>query len=553
MARSRSPVRGVPKARKAFLVQKPSGQLSARVQAVGAARFGIVACDCAKARSRLFFADFLGNVLIEPFTLEHRQADFQEAFARIRRVAAQHGIRDLIVAIERTGDYHQPVRRAFQEAGFDTRIVHPFTSKQYRMPLDPDQKTDDTDLAAIFRAAAQGFALLENTLPEPYLSLQLLRRQRRDLVDKAASLQCQIRETLHAVMPGFEKCFCHLWDSPSALAVFRRIASAQGILQLGFDGLRAMLRELGIAPQAAVLQRMLEWARQAPPPHPLLDLHRDALVRLDDDRVEKTRQIEAIERRLAALVVRTPYALLMALPGVNVVTCADLAGEMGPVAFYAEPACITGRAGLFPRRSQSDQVHRPNGSLARRANRRLRAVLMQTASNLLLKNNYYQAKARVWALKNPDPRSLRVKIAKAFSRMLFAVVAGGMLPGSDAFRPKQYLMGKLLKFHLERKTPAEQVRQDLDRLADLLPAKARAQEAAPLQAELDKLARKRGPQPLADLLPLVLARLAERSRTSGTDADDPTSVDPTSVDPTSVDPTLAASVESDAREGGASR
>ena len=42
MARSRSRTQGVPKARKAFLVQKPSGQLSARVQAVGAAGFGIV-------------------------------------------------------------------------------------------------------------------------------------------------------------------------------------------------------------------------------------------------------------------------------------------------------------------------------------------------------------------------------------------------------------------------------------------------------------------------------------------------------------------------------
>ena len=538
MARSRSRFQDVPKARKAFLVQKPSGQLSARVQLVGAAGFGVVACDCAKPRSRVFLADFLGNVLIEPFTIDHRQADFDQAFALIRKTADEHGIRDLIVAIERTGDYHQPLRRAFQKAGFETRIVHPFATKQYRLCLDPDQKTDDTDVAAIFRAAAQGFALLENTLPEPYLSIQLLRRHRRDLVDKAASLQCQIRESINAVMPGFDRCFCHLWDSPSALAVFRRIGSAQGILQLRFEGLRAMLRELGIAPQAAALQRMLEWAKQAPPPHPLLDLHRDVLVRLDDDRMEKSRQIEEIERRLASLVVQTPYALLMALPGVNVVTCADLAGEMGPIAFYADAGCITGRAGLFPRRSQSDQVHRPNGSLARRANRRLRSVLMQTASNLLQNNNYYQARARIWAIKNPDPRSLRVKIAKAFSRLLFAVVAGGTLPGHDAFRPKQYLMGKLLKFHLEHKTRPEQVRQDLDRLTDLLPVKASAQEVSPFKAELDKLARKRGPQPLADLLPLVLARLAERSQVQAQ---------------VQVDPASVASVESDVREGGASR
>jgi len=44
----------------------------------------------------------------------------------------------------------------FRQAGFDTRLVHPFTTKQYRQPADPQNKTDDTDLAAIFRAATHG-------------------------------------------------------------------------------------------------------------------------------------------------------------------------------------------------------------------------------------------------------------------------------------------------------------------------------------------------------------------------------------------------------------
>ena len=37
---------------KAFLLQKPNGVLTDRVQKVGPEHFGIVAIDCAKARSR---------------------------------------------------------------------------------------------------------------------------------------------------------------------------------------------------------------------------------------------------------------------------------------------------------------------------------------------------------------------------------------------------------------------------------------------------------------------------------------------------------------------
>ncbi len=98
-----------------------------------------------------------------------------------------------------------------------TRLVHPLTSKQFRQPADPGNKTDDTDLAAIFRAAVNGFGLIERTLPEDYQYLQLLIRQRRDLIEKTSALQCQIRELLHALMPGYAECFSDPWQSALVL------------------------------------------------------------------------------------------------------------------------------------------------------------------------------------------------------------------------------------------------------------------------------------------------------------------------------------------------
>jgi transposase len=129
---------------RAFALQKPHGRLTARVQAVGPERFGLLCFDCAKERSRYFLADFYGRVLLAPATVAHTRGDLQAAVDGVRRAVAAHGLGDLTVAIERTGDYHRPVQRAFRQAGFDTRLVHPFTAKQYRQPADPDYKTDDT-------------------------------------------------------------------------------------------------------------------------------------------------------------------------------------------------------------------------------------------------------------------------------------------------------------------------------------------------------------------------------------------------------------------------
>ena len=54
--------------RRPISVAKPSGSIHPRVQKVGPEHFGIVAVDCAKARSKWMLADFYGNILIPPTT-----------------------------------------------------------------------------------------------------------------------------------------------------------------------------------------------------------------------------------------------------------------------------------------------------------------------------------------------------------------------------------------------------------------------------------------------------------------------------------------------------
>jgi hypothetical protein len=124
-------------------------------------------------------------VLIERQTLEHRAAFFQLAVMQIREAQRQHDLQDMIVVVERTGNYHLAPKRAFAKAGFETRVVHPFATRQYRMPADLGIKTDGTDLNAQHRAAVAGFGLCELEPESPYRELQLRARHRRNLVEKA--------------------------------------------------------------------------------------------------------------------------------------------------------------------------------------------------------------------------------------------------------------------------------------------------------------------------------------------------------------------------------
>src|SRR3954453_18478685 len=114
------------KSRAAEFLQKPRGVIHPRVQKVGPEHFGIIAVDCAKARSKWMLTDFYGRVLVAPTEVAHNRPELDFAIFQLREAMAKHELRDCLVAVERTGRYHHPIKSAFVKADFDTRLVHPY-------------------------------------------------------------------------------------------------------------------------------------------------------------------------------------------------------------------------------------------------------------------------------------------------------------------------------------------------------------------------------------------------------------------------------------------
>ncbi len=489
-------------------LQKPSGIIAPRVAKVGGDRFAIVCVDPAKHRSEWMMADYFGRLLIEPQTLEHQSGHFKAAIAQIHQAQQQHDIQDTIVVVERTGNYHLAPKRALASAGFETRVVHPFATKQYRMPADPGNKTDETDLHAQHRAAVAGFGLLERELQSPYRELQLRTRHRRNLVEKASAIACQVREHLHLSMPGYSALFDRLLEHRSAMAIGRCCDSPSKVIQLGREGICKSLRKESIRFQLRTIDKVLSWASQAAD-QPIQDspLHHAIWTDLEELYRHFQQQIAAIERTLASELVQTPYVRLMAISGINVVSAADLAGEMGPISGYANANAITGRSGLYPSRYQSDQTD-TSGPIIRNANRRLRCALMRIADNIACHCAYYRGLAEADLARGIDIRASRVKTASKFSRLGFACVAGDEPMKHPAFQQPDSILEKLREFHRVHNTPMEQVLADLSKVVEQLPGHTRGHEAKVVAEVLrQNTSRKRGGVEIGTLLPAVLARL----------------------------------------------
>lgn len=217
----------------------------------------------------------------------------------------------------------------------------------------------------------------------------------------------------------------------------------------------------------------------------------------------RKQQISSTEQEMAGFLVKTPYLLLMSVRGINVVSAASLAGEAGPIEHYASPRAINGRAGLYPSRYQSDELDR-QGGLARVANRRLRSACMMVAKNLIKCHPYYRGLSAHWQKQKVDPRDRHVRIANRANRMVFQIVGGAQVRRGKGVDPEA-ILSKLREFHRDHHSELDRMISDMNEAFSWLPKSVYANEAKPLAELAGK--KRRGPQPIGDLLVNLLIRL----------------------------------------------
>src|SRR4029077_4817602 len=266
--------------------------------------------------------------------------------------------------------------------------------------------------------------------------------------------------------------------------LLRHYPTAGQLHEAGVTTLGQSLRQDRIRFQQRTVPTVFDWALQAAAGDVAASQHLRIALALYDDRQRKTQEIQALEREIAGRLVQTPYVLLLSFPGINVVSAADFAGEMGPVEHYANAKSITGRAGLRRAGSQSDSVDKANGRLVRNANRALRAAILGIADNLIVCNHHFQALASQWAAQRKDPRHTRVNVGLRFIRIALLMGAGRQVFPHPSIQGRHYILDKLSAFHREHDTGMVEVLRDLQAAIGQLPSREYAAEGKPLREEL---------------------------------------------------------------------
>jgi hypothetical protein len=214
---------------------------------------------------------------------------------------------------------------------------------------------------------------------------------------------------------------------------------------------------------------------------------------------------------LAQHLVDTPGILLLSMHGVNIASAGSYLAELGPIEHYTAPSKITGRAGLYPSRYQSDTVDRPNGPLVNHHNARLRDAILEVAHNLLRQNTCFRA----WAAARKNPRETRTKVHVAaackFVRISYWMLAGREVFDHPSHARRDAVLYKLLKFGRQHRLDPETIGDLLRRAARQLPGTVLEDEARGLAASVGRRtlrSRRTGPVLIREVLHDVIRDLA---------------------------------------------
>jgi transposase len=438
------------------------------IRQAGPEHVGVLLVDSGKRHFAVRLGNFLGDCLWEPEPVRCHRPGLESMMVEVEKQMARHGLVELVVGIERTGRWHQPIKQLV-EAKWPVKMISPFTTKRLRQPANPGVKTDPIDLTAMHRAMICGYGTDEAALPEPWLDLRLLSRARADLVSKRASLKTQCAGRMEALFPGYTDLFEDLWKTPTAAALIEAYCSPLKLLQAGTDRVMEKLSKAGVTCRRSTAERVRAWAAQAAPAddgtavnHDILRDHLSLIRRLSE-------LIDRYEVALLGYLVQTPAVLLLSITGINVASASDYGGEMGPDEHYIGPKNVTGRAGLFPSRFQSDEADRPNGPVVAGRNARLREAILVIGHNLLSCNPYFSAWRQLPDHRNMSYKEARIATGSRFVRISFQMLRHRTVFNHPIAGRQDSVLCKLVAFARDKGVPADRICQLAEQALAQLP------------------------------------------------------------------------------------
>lgn len=404
----------------------------------------LVAIDAAKFTQKALICTFYGDILVKPFEFDASMTGFDYLKRIIESEKNKNRLKEVVVGIETTGHYYEDLVRKSHSLGYHVRTLNAATTAQERQALLNWSKTDNLDLMAIVQSMIHGRGTSNELASGDVLSLQKLTRARRELVGERTTTQNLIRMHLDHIFREFQgksvwvkgkrekvEPFSNLFGK-APLYLMRHYPHPSDILKLGEKGLRDLSIRENLKIRDNTIQILLNYAKNSIS-QPKASLEGDIFLLTQKlDRFELlNNQIGELERKIEDLFVGMEGAVILSVPGIGVVTGAELYAEMGDISDFEHAGQLIKLAGTNPIVKQSGGKRPSYFCISKQGRRTFRNITYQVGKSLAVNNPEMKQRYKAFKERGKLTGQAYIALGNRMIRLAFSMIRNHTLYHTD--------------------------------------------------------------------------------------------------------------------------
>ena len=339
-----------------------------------------LAIDVAKGKSMITLISSCGEVLIDPYEVNHSINDFSNLLNRIKKLKLDN----VSVIMESTGIYHRPIERFFVKNNFKVFVINPIYGKMQKRNIRKT-KTDKEDcfnLANLFFTNTFKEYIKPNQL---YLDLNALSRQYFALDELCVNIKNRYRNLLYLCFPEYEDLFKgNTVYSSIALEFIERFPHADIISNTRIDKIQNFLKKHEFRrwkSKAVLIKKM------ALKSYPSVNINDEIVSNLSQiARLvnEYQKAIDIVKYKITFLAKQSKYFKpINSIYGIGEFTTSIIIAELGDINRFHNIKELTAYCGLDPSIKQSGKSVNVHGPISKSGNKYMRKILYIACSNII--------------------------------------------------------------------------------------------------------------------------------------------------------------------------
>ena len=346
----------------------------------------VLSIDVANGKSEVLLITEHGEVLIEPYEVNHCLSEFN----LLKNKIDNYKLDDLTIFMESTSTYHLPIQRFFTNNNYNVQVINPILGKNNTRNL---RKTK-TDIEDCYNLADLFFKntvkIHTKNLNDIYSSMIELSRQEKHLTESLVRSKNRFKQIIANAFPEYIKCFtANDIFGKTSLNFIKEFPHADIIKEKRIDALANNLYKSsknGCSYNKCLskAKKIKELANNSYPGIDVDSCEVNNLINIVDVISYNGSKLNDVKQDIVKLAKQTPYFnIINSIYGIGETSTAQIIAELGDINRFENIKQLNAFCGLDPTIIQSGKSINYHGPISKRGNRNARKILFITCCSII--------------------------------------------------------------------------------------------------------------------------------------------------------------------------